>query len=402
MKILLFIGSGNFVGMAAGAEKVMCQKSNEMVNRGHEVILICNDIKHGLPFYPLDNKVKFINLNGTNKKEVHAPWYFKLFREIFRPLRKYKLFERIPNPVVNLERKFYSEKINKIIEKEKPEVIVACFTCCMATINFCYDYKIPKILMVHNDPQYLNFDSYFTKKTLEKVDYIQVLIPEFVEYIKNIYKNKEVVVIPNSVPQFKENELAKLSLPKEKYKIINVARIDLQKNQELLVSSFSRLADKYPQWNIEIYGLSLNNEFKNNLLNLISEYKLDGRVFINDPVPDIFDKIRESEVFAFPSIYEGWGIALTEAMSLGLPAIGLKMCPSVNCLIEDGKNGFLADNSIDNFSQKMELLMQNKELRIKMGRDAHKSMKKFDPKFVWDKWEEVMKDAVLKNNTKLL
>lgn len=45
--------------------------------------------------------------------------------------------------------------------------------------------------------------------------------------------------------------------------------------------------------------------------------------------------------FAFPSAYEGFGLSLAEAMSMGLPAVGYKSCSAVNELIVDGKNGFV-------------------------------------------------------------
>ena len=79
-------------------------------------------------------------------------------------------------------------------------------------------------------------------------------------------------------------------------------------------------------------------------------------------------KLKVADIFAFPSNSEAFGLALTEAMAAGLPAIGYKSCPAVNEIIIDGYNGFLCDDGVDDFAEKMKVLMQNEELRKQMGK----------------------------------
>lgn len=111
------------------------------------------------------------------------------------------------------------------------------------------------------------------------------------------------------------------------------------------------------------------------------------------------EKLNESSIFAFPSSSEGMPLALIEAMSVGLPAIGYKSCPSVNELIIDGYNGFLCDDGIDDFAEKMKILMQDERLRKKMGENARESMKQFAPEKIWNQWEALIKEVmVLRNN----
>lgn len=87
-------------------------------------------------------------------------------------------------------------------------------------------------------------------------------------------------------------------------------------------------------------------------------------------------------------------LALTEAMAVGLPAIGYKSCPAVNELIIDGYNGFLCEDGIDDFAEKLKILMQDAELRKKMGQNARESMKQFAPKKIWDEWEDLINKVV--------
>ncbi len=109
---------------------------------------------------------------------------------------------------------------------------------------------------------------------------------------------------------------------------------------------------------------------------------------------DVPDVLRQGDIFAFPSAYEGFGLSLAEAMSMGLPAVGYKSCSAVNELIVDGKNGFLCEEGMDDFANKLARLMSDKQLRIKMGKSAHEMMKEYAPDKIWDQWEMLMRKVI--------
>ena len=104
--------------------------------------------------------------------------------------------------------------------------------------------------------------------------------------------------------------------------------------------------------------------------------------------------VQVSDIFAFPSFWEGFGLALAEGMSAGLPAVGFKTCPGVNELIKDGESGYLCEDNLEAFTDALDKLMSDKDLRVKMGRAAKESMKQFAPQKNWDKWESLIMNAV--------
>ena len=118
--------------------------------------------------------------------------------------------------------------------------------------------------------------------------------------------------------------------------------------------------------------------------------KTDKQILFCGTCDNVFKKLETAKIFAFPSAYEGFGLALTEAMSAGLPAVGCKSCPAVNELIKDGENGFLCENGVDAFAQALEKLMSDEELREKMGKAAKEDMKQYAPDKIWDMWEKLM------------
>ena len=80
-------------------------------------------------------------------------------------------------------------------------------------------------------------------------------------------------------------------------------------------------------------------------------------------------------------------------MSMGLPAIGYKDSISVNELIQDGITGFLAEDGVDGMVQSMKMLMENQDLRMRMGMAARESMRQYEASVIWDEWESLLDEC---------
>jgi glycosyltransferase involved in cell wall biosynthesis len=73
-----------------------------------------------------------------------------------------------------------------------------------------------------------------------------------------------------------------------------------------------------------------------------------------------------ADIFVFPSITETQGIVITEAMAAGIPAVAVGiMGPSD--IIRDGVDGFLTPLKTDQFTAKINELLDNKELFLRSG-----------------------------------
>lgn len=103
----------------------------------------------------------------------------------------------------------------------------------------------------------------------------------------------------------------------------------------------------------------------------------------------IDDVYASSDIICMPSRDEGFGLALTEAMAAGLPAVGFSDSTGVSDIIEDGVDGFLVPRSEKNLAGALKKLMDDRELRIKMGQSGMKAMKQYAPEHIWDQWEEL-------------
>jgi len=174
-----------------------------------------------------------------------------------------------------------------------------------------------------------------------------------------------------------------------------IGRLDKkQKQPHLLIRAFSHLAKEYPQWKVRIYGGEFTPRYKEHLKSLVCKFRLENQVFLMGTTDKPLEEMRKSDIFAFPTAFEGFPLALTEAMSVGLPCVGLKTASAVNELIIDGYNGFLSDNNEFDFAQKLKCLMDDRQLRATLGQNGHEFVKQFEPNKIWDQWEALIVDTV--------
>ena len=89
-----------------------------------------------------------------------------------------------------------------------------------------------------------------------------------------------------------------------------------------------------------------------------------------------------SDVFAFPSHYDGWGLVINEAIAAGLPIIATYQCTAANELIINGKNGYLYNsNSVEDLTLLLSEVLSSKKKRIEMSRLNEQLSLKIDSEY---------------------
>ena len=386
MKILMT----NFTKMvndSGGVAKVCCAFANEMIARGHEVVIMHSDERTGKFFFPIDEKVTCFNAKqNADGSFIKFPVHFKALRELYRMFnkRKAQTFNR------DFGEKYLLKNIKACIEKEKPDVIVSYQI--EGSVYLLHNLKIdiPVVTMSHREPK----DYYDDKEiyALEHSAVYQVLVPLFERYINKILPKVKTVTIGNAIHQF--DFRANLAAEKEQYKIVCVGRLGRNdKRQHLLIEAFAKIANKHTNWIVELWGSKQGNSYYTELQQTIKRHYLQNRVFLKGTSNNVPEVLKNADIFAFSSKSEGFGMALAEGLGAGLPAVGFKSCAGVNELIVDGKNGYLCDDGIEAFATALDKLMNDKSLRVVMGKSAKESMEQFSAQNIWDKWELLLKDV---------
>lgn len=392
MKILL----ANFTKMvndSGGLAKVTSAFANEMASRGHNVSILYSEESHGDFFYPVKETVHCYNLkDNADGSHIKFPLYLKAVREMLRAIGKR------PARTVNswFEEHYLLNNVKYYLNIIKPDIIISYQPAASKLLLCDAGTEIPVITMSHGDPEDY-FHIYPVKEipALRKSAVCQVLMPSFEAHIKNHLTDTKTITIGNAIPQFDFS--ADLVADKKQYKVIFVGRLTKNhKRPHLLVQAFTKLAAKYPNWILELWGAKDRATYYKELEHMISSANLSDRIFIKGATDKVPEKLREADIFAFPSAFEGFGMALAEGMSVGLPSIGYKSCSAVNELIKDGETGFLCDDGVEPLAQALDKLMGDKDLRVQMGKAAKADMAQFAPEKIWNQWEELMKKVVKK------
>ena len=390
MRILL-ANFSKMVGDTGGAAKVNVAFANEMVRRGHTVTTVYTDDREGAFFYPLDERVTAYNLQHFRGTHCTFPTALKIKREVLRA------FGQRYGRSVNDE--FFAKHIQKnmaaVLDEVQPDVII-CFQTSSAKMLLC-DLRIetPVIIMSHGDPVDL-FQTHPKEElpALERCAVFQVLLPGFADRVQKYIPNVRVVPIGNVVPQYTEQ--ADLAREKEMYKIIFIGRmVRNHKRPHLLIEAFTKIAPEFPDWSLELWGAEDSRKYQKEMLRMIAAASLEHRISFCGTTNEIPNVLRDSDLCVAPSAYEGFSLAHTEAMSMGLPLIGYRSCVSVAELIEDGVNGLLAADGAEALAEKMAVLMRDRDLRVRMGAAARESMRAYNPEIIWAQWENLMREVII-------
>lgn len=103
-----------------------------------------------------------------------------------------------------------------------------------------------------------------------------------------------------------------------------VGRLEEQKNHEFLINVYSEYVQNSESSRLIIIG---NGKKKQDLRSLVKNLHLDENVIFLEDVLDVSKYLMAMDVFVFPSLYEGLGIALIEAQASGLPCLISDMIP---------------------------------------------------------------------------
>lgn len=406
MKILLIQHYG-FLNGSGGTEKICCFLANSFYANNHQVEIATNQDISGKTMFYLDENVKVVNI--FNKETIQKKLFDILNYKGINPL--YWIYHKLKKKRSKLYNKNLLKKYNGIeglykfnleerskawkvyIDDCKPDLIITMSIGSLLEITYKNRISIPVLNSVNGRPDYDFTDLLWYRPFIEmdllinsykNLAGIQVLFESYKKYLPSTF-NGIVQTIPNPVIQLDDSEIVNHYLEKERYTIINIASLNSScKQQHLAISIFSKIVNKYPDWDMVFWGVGSDLKI---LEDQVKELNLAGRVFFKGFTKEPIEKLKEADLFIFPSKYEGFPLALTEAMSVGLPCIGFENCSGVNELINSKKNGFLAKDEEEMLNQ-LEKLVISRELRAKIGQAAHESVKQYSEANVLNKWSE--------------
>ena len=199
------------------------------------------------------------------------------------------------------------------------------------------------------------------------------------------FKKENIVLTPNCIPEYffkkynGDNFRKKYNLKKDKLTVITMSRLHQSKGIDQLV----KIAKYFPEVKFIIMGK--DGGFKSHLEMLIRRFNLNNVIITGEITEqEKLEAYDGADIFCSPSHYEAFCISILEAMSQGCAVLTSNQ-GGMPWVVGDTGLVF-KDYNLEDFKDKLSLLINNKELREKFKNQGREKAKKF----TWDKPAQVL------------
>lgn len=319
-----------------GAERVAVSLANGFAEKGHEVTVLAN--LYDEVTYHLGSKVTCRNLVSTNRHKI-LKWGSAI------------------------------KRIRRCVKQEHPDIVIGIMALCslvskIATIGF----KVPVIATEHDaferpESAPMPFGIKFGKFYLNHIyKCVTVLTESDKKIIGNRLRNVAVMPNPLAIPRATK-------IPYKEKTILAAGRVDnwYDKGFDVLIQAWGQIANKYPEWTLQIAGVYMDAKTRSYLDGIAREQHVESRVKYLGFVEDMTSLYQKSAVFVLSSRYEGFGLVLIEAMSQGCACVACDYHGRQREIITNEREGLVcAPNNVTDLAATMERVISDDVYRQKV------------------------------------
>ena len=297
--------------------------------------------------------------------------------------------------------------LRKMIRRNRPDLVLIPIS--QTTMGFLKDAPFiyiasrgkQKVLLQLRGSNFLNWynsssflTKWFIRRSLKRADGIIVLGDNLRYLFADFYPPEKIYVVPNGA-----NYNIPECPPNPKLKALYLANLIPSKGIEDILMSLTVLSSENSEaLELNAFGAWGSPEFKSHCESLAQKSKTEITFNTSVSGEDKFRQYAEADLFIFtPREPEGHPWVIVEAMAAGLPIISTDQ-GAIRESVEDGVNGFIVPhNNPQAIAEKVELLIQDEELRNKMGRNSREIyLRKFTEERMVENlrntFEDVLKD----------
>lgn len=368
------------LGVGGGIERVLTSRVNYLKAQGYDISILTCDYNGRPTAYGIDPSIPITNFGINYAEDFCVP----LHKRIINTIRKMRIHKKM---------------MTEYLMRERPDIVVTTQlveTSFLPSIGdgskkvqelhgsylMYRQEKKPKPFTLHSllVHSYSWRDAYF----LRKFDAVGCLTEE--DYTLR-GKPRNMYVIPNAIP-FTPIGQATLD---DKI-ILAVGRFTSQKDFASLIEIWHSVAHKYPQWKLRIVG---EGYLQDTLEKQIQRLKLSSSIELLPFDKDIQAYYLGASIYAMTSRFEGMPMTLIEAQSLGLPIVSYSCPCGPRDIITQGETGYIVTpGDKADFAGKLEQLIEDAELRKRMGASAVVASNRYNIGSVMTQWEDLFRKLV--------
>lgn len=367
---------------AGGMERSICSKANYFADvMKYDVTIITTDRGSNNNFFDFSSQINFIDL-GVNYRELNGLSFFQRLKKQVSKRQKHRVL---------LEQTLKNIQADIVISTCTHEVSILCEikdgSRKIAESHLPKDHKKVEVSLSNQSllsKLFTLITDFRRKRFIKYYDALVVLS----ESEKKLWEgfNSDVLSIPNILPFFPDCATAYTQ-----NRVISVGRLSKEKGFSYLIDSWRLVADKYSKWELVIFGNGAEFE---NLQKQITDSGLENNIRIYPPTKNISEEYLNSSLYVMPSISEAFGLVLYEAMYCGLPCLSFETAGSLE-IIEEGETGFIVEAlNTTKLAEKIIFLIENEQLRKKMGQKARTNVQGYLPENIMPQWVDLFSKIV--------
>lgn len=176
-------------------------------------------------------------------------------------------------------------------------------------------------------------------------------------------------------------------------RVIYVGRFAKEKRVPELVEAWSRVADKYPDWRFDIYGVGPD---ENEIAKSILTNRVSGSVRLLGKTQKPEQELANSRLMLMASDFEGLPVVIVEAGLVGTPTLSTDCAPGISVLIKDKETGELVkDKGFRELAERLDYLLANQDELDRYSVNAQVHMQQFSVERITSEWEDYFKQLNL-------
>jgi glycosyltransferase involved in cell wall biosynthesis len=291
----------------------------------------------------------------------------------------------------------YKTKHKKLLQTMDVVHVHHPFLSGRLALNYCRPARIPIVFTNHS--RYDLLAQTYLPLMPDEVSHslLQAYLPDFCEAVdlvispsagmekilRELEVKSHIEVIPNGVDLrefYRANPFprSQFGFTDQDILLVYAGRIAPEKNISFLLQSFAGIAQLIPNVYLLIVGGG-KKQFEEELHGLILELGIASRVHSTGMISygDIPSCLSMCDIFVTTSVSESFGMSTVEAMSAGLPIMGIHSAGTSD-IVEEGKTGLLSTENVAAFTAKLTYLCLHPDLRKEMGLAAREASKQYD------------------------
>ena len=339
-----------------GAERVLSTIVNELIHLNYEITIITYQEGND---YNLDKRIKIIEgARGTTLLGRIKKLSFFIFRLFF------------------------------LLKKEKTDVLIPFMQGMNRKgILLSYLLNIPVIVSEHtNYKTTKNIFMWLERRFIYKLADAVIVLTHYDKdnYYGKFLNNVNVIPNPNSYDSITEIKVRDNSI----VVMGSLNRWEI-KGFDNIIQIFSNIVKKHPNWILKIIGrgdvgLAV-------LKGKVIELGIENNVHFLGFCSNVDEVIRESPIFVMSSRYEGFAMALSEAMSQGCACVSYNCVAGPSEIITNNVDGLLVkDQDHIEMQKQISHLIENPDLRLKLAHNAYLNIEKFSTEKIIPQWISVI------------